>query len=167
MLYTEGLKVIEELFIGGRLVSRGDVRALLTDELALRVVLEGETRGEPILGQLAVGCVIRNRVRSGRFGPNYRAVCLARAQFSCLWGDGENVSHTYETAARLLDHAPDLNPQLAWVTEGIVSEFLHDDPTHGATHYLEGGLYRTNPPGWAIAATGQITINRHVFMKAA
>lgn len=41
-----------------------EVRAALSPRLALILTLYGEARGEPLLGQLAAGCSMRNRVRA-------------------------------------------------------------------------------------------------------
>ena len=60
-----------------------EVKARLSDLEVTLVTLFGEARGEPVEGLIAVGSVIRNRVKAARFGSTYRAVCLARWQFSC------------------------------------------------------------------------------------
>ena len=53
------------------------------------LTLYGEARGEPIEGIVAVGCVIRNRVK---FEGSFYAVCLKPRQFSCWNQDDPNYS---------------------------------------------------------------------------
>lgn len=45
-----------------------------------------ESKSEPLAGQLAVGHVIANRVRSGRFASSYCGVVFQRGQFSFVRG---------------------------------------------------------------------------------
>lgn len=45
-----------------------------------------EARGEPLLGQLAVGSVVVNRADSGRFPTSYCGVVYQRSQFSFIRG---------------------------------------------------------------------------------
>lgn len=45
-----------------------------------------EAKSEPLIGQLAVGEVIANRARSGRFASTYCGVLLQRGQFSFVRG---------------------------------------------------------------------------------
>jgi spore germination cell wall hydrolase CwlJ-like protein len=44
-------------------------------------IISAEAKGEPLTGQVAVGAVILNRVRSGRFPDNIAANVLKRGQF--------------------------------------------------------------------------------------
>lgn len=45
-----------------------------------------ESKGEPLAGQLAVGHVIANRAKSGRFPSSYCGVLFQRGQFSFIRG---------------------------------------------------------------------------------
>ncbi|MEO6247915.1 MAG: cell wall hydrolase [Sphingomicrobium sp.] len=47
-----------------------------------------ESKSEPLAGQLAVGEVIANRAKSGRFAPTYCGVVFQRGQFSFVRGGG-------------------------------------------------------------------------------
>ena len=46
-----------------------------------------ESKGEPLAGQLAVGHVIANRAKSGRFPSSYCGVLFQRGQFSFIRGN--------------------------------------------------------------------------------
>jgi N-acetylmuramoyl-L-alanine amidase len=52
----------------------------------LAVGIYFEAKSEPLIGQLAVGEVIANRARSGRFAPTYCGVLFQRGQFSFIRG---------------------------------------------------------------------------------
>ena len=69
-----------------------------------------ESKGEPLIGQLAVGEVIANRAQSGRFPSTYCGVLLQRGQFSFVrgksWPRIAKSSRSWKTAvavARIVD----------------------------------------------------------------
>jgi len=47
-------------------------------------LINGEARGEPYLGQVAVGAVIMNRVKSTSFPNTIAGVIYQKGQFSCV-----------------------------------------------------------------------------------
>lgn len=144
--------------------------ARLTDHQAVALTIWAEARNEPIEGQIAVGCVIRNRLRRPqRFGATWRAVCLRRLQFSCWWPVGGAVNHQrlMVQVTRLLDgHAPEPRSSLAvacWVADGVM---LHGVPdvTGGADHYLTSALLHAAPPAWVRSPARQTSeIGNHAF----
>lgn len=80
-------------------MTEDEVKAALTDLDALTLTMWAEAAGDTAEGRssveerIAVGCVIRNRVQKPeRYGDSYRAVCLARKQFSC-WNHGTDANH--------------------------------------------------------------------------
>jgi len=153
------------------------IRSTLTDRKALIATLYGEAAGEPIHSQIAVGCVIRNRVnidlgKDGKpdwWGEGYRGCCLAKAQFSCWWENGKNADRTYALAEALITGKPigeaSLLAQLAWVAEGIIGEQLQD-VTRAATHYVTTALLAAAPPAWAKHRKSVATIGGHAFFIA-
>ena len=71
-----------------------------------------ESKSEPLSGQLAVGQVIANRSKSGRFPSSYCGVVFQRSQFSFVRGRSmpaiPRSSHQWKTAvaiARIVDRA--------------------------------------------------------------
>ena len=65
-------------------------------------IISAEARGEPYMGQVAVGAVVLNRVEHPSFPDTLTEVIYQRGAFSCL-GDGqfyEPVSDSAYTAAR-------------------------------------------------------------------
>jgi hypothetical protein len=158
-------------------MTRDDVLRLLkplSDEAILGLTLYGEARGEPIEGIIAVGCVIRNRVRKDLkgdtrpdwWGETYRGVCLAKWQFSC-WTPkgGEDNFHTVIQAAKgLLAKTPatPLLEQCAWVALGI-SRGAILDTVKGADHYHT--VQMQPRPAWAQQFVPITQVRRHLFYR--
>lgn len=148
-----------------------EIRDRLSERDILAATGWGEARGEPIHGQIGVLCIIRNRVKTGRWGTTYKAVCLAPRQFSC-WNLGGGPQDEANHAV-LLDLASGLIldgrhgaalAQWLWLADGILRGVLQDI-TSGATHYLTERLYRTAPPKWARMMTVTATLGAHVCLR--
>jgi hypothetical protein len=138
-----------------------------TDVLALTIW--GEARNQAVEGRIAVGCVIRNRLIAGRWGHDYKAVCLAPWQFSCWTPKGGPANYeTVLAAARALLHpeghrGPDLRECL-WIAEGLTSGALRDRVA-GCAHYVTRELWHSQPPSWARGMDPAIRIGDHVFFR--
>lgn len=150
-------------------------RAALTDFGALTITLFGETAIEPIEGKIAVGNVIRNRVKVPRkFGATFRAVCHARAQFSCWWTFGGVENHARVMAlARSFARSEPLPltasallvfQECGFIAEGIIGGQLRDN-TRGATHYYAPAAMvpRDRVPDWAVGLTPVAVTKHHRF----
>ena len=145
--------------------------ALLADDV-VSLTIWAEARSEPIEGQIAVGCVIRNRLP--RYGGDYKAVCFAPKQFSC-WNDTDDINHVQllDYAQRFLTghgvHATggDLAlRQCQWVAEGVTRHLLKDN-TGGANHYYSpsGMVPKGRVPSWAKGKGPTAVIGRHRFYR--
>jgi hypothetical protein len=153
-------------------MTREEIRAALTERQALIATLDGEVRGEPLMGQLGVACAIRNRVNADLgldnkpdwWGEGYRGVCLAPAQFSCWWGQDANTEHVYALAASLIvgKTQPIEARRLAWIADGVIGDAV-EDVTNGATHYCTRHIFETHPPAWALGRTPVAEWGHHVF----
>lgn len=118
----------------------------MTDDAWGAMTIDGEARGEPIDGQIAVGEVIRNRAR--RLRRTVPAVVLAPEQFSCWSTHDPN-----RIAAALMDTA---DPSVvAWQVSA------DSQSVKGATLYHTAGV----TPSWASAPTVHFVaqIGRHLF----
>jgi spore germination cell wall hydrolase CwlJ-like protein len=120
----------------------------------------GEARGEPDQGKIAVGWVILNRARSGKWfggGGDIFAVCRKPYQFSC-WNPGDpNLSVI--TRARAGD--PIFDKCLAAAKQVLSGSVA--DPTGDATHYFANYIAT---PSWAKPpARFTVKIGVHKFYK--
>lgn len=155
-----------------------NLRARLTDEQAWRLTIYGESRGESIFGRIAVACVIRNRIKSGKWGKTAKAVCFARAQFSCWWPTQgrENYEHVKAVATALLDGGPppwsdherDVHDECVWIVAGIESDLIcagRLDPVRGAKWYYAPAAMRPRGrvPDWAVGQTPVAVVGSHRF----
>lgn len=121
----------------------------LDERTTLAATMWAEGRGDwregnsSVEERIAIGCVVRNRLHQHkRFKadvPTYRAVCLARAQFSC-WspiGGAEN----YRALMAALDGAFARPPRIdmlfaesLYLADGLIAGVILDR-TGGATNY--------------------------------
>lgn len=117
----------------------------------------GEARGEPVMGQIAVGFVIKHRASiGGWWGHTIEEVCMAPLQFSAWNKDDPNRRRML--SATLEEHEYAI---ATWVALGVL---LDEVPDHGrdATHYHSVDVN----PKWALNMVETARIGRHVFMKA-
>ena len=98
-----------------------------------------EARNETLLGQQAVSWVIKNRLKSGRWGKSLASVCLWRAQFS---GWYVPTDPNFEAVCELPDDDAKLQ-ELRGVLQDVLGS--ETDPTHGATLYHAESI---PPPAW-------------------
>ena len=104
----------------------------------------GEARGEPYTGQVAVGAVIMNRVRSGKFPNTISGVIYQSGAFDAV-SDGQINLTPDATARKAAQDA--LN---GW------------DPSYGAIYYFNPNT-ATNKWIWSRPMT--VTIGKHRFCK--
>jgi hypothetical protein len=139
----------------------------LSDLEVLILTIIGESRGEPIEGQIAVGSVIRNR--SVKQNKNYSDICLAPKQFSC-WNESdsnrvllEELGEKFILGQKLevLSHI-----QCLWVAVGIIQNKIIDN-THGSLNYLTLDLWHSsNKPSWAKNVNFAISKGSQIFFTA-
>lgn len=148
-----------------------EVKAALTPSQTVAVTIYSEARGELIEGKIGVGCVIRNRVFAGKYGADYKAVCLKRWQFSgwMLAGGAANYDATMAAARSLLDRMGRPSAVLrecVWVAEGIVLNVLQDR-TRRADHYYSPSAMAPagSEPSWAKGRKPVVEIGRHRFYR--
>lgn len=124
-----------------------------------------EARAEPIEGEVAVGCVIRNRVlRPKRFGDTWQKVCLAKWQFSCWIPQGGEANYRMlmtRCEAALKGELP-WPWQALWIAEGIISGAI-EDRVAGADHYYANWMLK--PPKWAEGVQPVAVVGVHRFFR--
>jgi len=131
----------------GQIVETGNAYAAATNvsnEQLLARVINGEARGEPFEGQVAVGAVILNRVKSSRFPKTLAGVVYQPGAFTAV-ADGQirvaiNSKSTVVKAAR--------NALAGW------------DPTNGCLYYWNPA---TATSKWIWSRKVHLKIGRHWF----
>jgi len=107
-----------------------------------------ESKSEPLSGQLAVGQVIANRSKSGRFPSSYCGVVFQRSQFSFVRG------HALPAIPR---------SSLQWKTAVAIAHIVHQ-ALHVST--VPKALFfhaRRVSPGWRLTRLG--TVGNHIFYR--
>ena len=135
----------------------------LSDQEVLALTIYGEARGESIEGQIAVGCVVRNRAIAG---SHYKDICLEPKQFSCWNQDDVNYPILNELAQKLFNGEVQDNPilmQCMWTAEGIMNHEIIDI-TKGAKNYMTNELYEMNKPNWSKTLKVSVVIGNQTFL---
>lgn len=107
-------------------------------------LVNGEARGEPYEGQVAVAAVIMNRVKSSKFPNTIAGVIYQKSQFSCVT-DGqfnepiEENSTVYKAAQEAMNGA---------------------DPTNGALYFYNPSKTKSK---WLFSLKTVKTIGKHKF----
>lgn len=109
-------------------------------------LINGEARGEPYKGQVAVGAVVMNRMKSSEFPDTISGVIYQKGQFSCVT-DGQfnkpidENSTVYKAAREAMNGA---------------------DPTNGCIFFYNP---KTSKSKWVFSRPTVITIGKHRFAK--
>lgn len=112
-------------------------------ELLARLI-NGEARGEPYIGQVAVGAVIMNRVKDPSFPNTIAGVIYQKGQFSCIT-DGQ------------FDVAIDEESTVYKAAEDAMNGV---DPTNGALYFYNPSKTKSK---WLFSLKTVTTIGKHVF----
>ena len=135
------------------------------DILALTIL--GEARGEMVEGQIAVGCVIRNRLHThpSKY-KTYKDVCLESKQFSCWNENDPNRKFLLNIGESMLNEEINdpLIRQAIWIARGITDWYIIDN-TKGSEFYMTRKLFDTSRPVWARNSRNELDFGRHVFFN--
>jgi len=112
------------------------------DVTILAKMITGEARGEPYIGQVAVGAVVMNRVKSNKFPNTVYGVCFQPGAFDAI-RDGQYFRPPTESALK--------------AARAAISGY---DPTHGALYYWNPA---TATSRWIWTRKIMLRIGRHVF----
>ena len=137
----------------------------LSSAEVLALTIYGEARGESITGQIAVGCVIRNRIEKIN---SYNEVCLKPKQFSCWNTNDPNYPILTEMADKLLmgQNIVDQDfQQCLWVANGIVDWFIKDIVSD-SKYYMTNSLFNSHGrPSWASLAKNVKVIDNQTYFS--
>ncbi|MBQ9485987.1 MAG: spore cortex-lytic enzyme [Clostridia bacterium] len=114
------------------------------DVALLARLIYGEARGESYVGQVAVGAVVMNRIKSSAFPNTMSGVIYQRYAFTAV-ADGQINLTPNATAKKAAQDAMN-----GW------------DPTYGAIYYYNP---KTATSQWIFSRATTITIGNHVFAK--
>lgn len=149
---------------------------LLTLALTMTGEAVGDARdGSSIEERIAVGCVVRNRLQSGRtkqFGASWTGVCLQPWQFSCWNVPDPNRRRLLDMAEGIIVGGAPADPryvETAYLAGGVIQgAFL--DITGGSTHYFNPRVVPA--PAWAytdkskkVLRTPTAIVGSHQFYK--
>lgn len=112
------------------------------DVMLLARLIYGEARGESYIGQVAVGAVVLNRIKSASFPNTMAGVIYQRYAFTAV-DDGQINLTPNETAKKAARDAMN-----GW------------DPSYGALYYYNPA---TATSQWIFSRKTTVTIGRHVF----
>lgn len=107
-------------------------------------LIYGEARGESYVGQVAVGAVVMNRIKSASFPNTMSGVIYQRFAFTAV--DDGQINLTPNATARKAA----LDAMNGW------------DPTYGAIYYYNPA---TATSSWIFTRKTTVTIGNHVFAK--
>ena len=139
-----GPKTLSAMGINNSSSSGGSTSNNSSNVNLLARAIYGEARGEPYVGQVAVGAVIMNRVKSSSFPNTIAGVIYQRGAFDAV-SDGQINSTPDSTAKKAAQDA--LN---GW------------DPSYGAIYYFNPST-ATNKWIWSRPVT--VVIGKHRFCK--
>ena len=114
------------------------------DVQLLARLIYGEARGESYVGQVAVGAVVMNRIKSASFPNTMSGVIYQSYAFTAV-ADGQINLTPDATAKKAAQDAMN-----GW------------DPTYGAIYYYNPN---TATSAWIFSRTTTVTIGNHVFAK--
>lgn len=112
------------------------------DVALLARLIYGEARGESYVGQVAVGAVVLNRIKSASFPNTMSGVIYQKYAFTAV-DDGQINLTPNATAKKAAQDAMN-----GW------------DPTYGALYYYNPA---TATSGWIFSRKTTVTIGNHVF----
>ncbi|MBR1983435.1 MAG: spore cortex-lytic enzyme [Clostridia bacterium] len=114
------------------------------DVQLLARLIYGEARGESYVGQVAVGAVVMNRIRSSSFPNTMSGVIYQRYAFTAV-DDGQINLTPNATAKKAAQDAMN-----GW------------DPSYGALYYYNP---KTATSSWIFSRQTTVTIGNHVFAR--
>lgn len=115
-----------------------------SDVALLARLIYGEARGESYVGQVAVGAVVMNRIKSASF-PNTMAGVIYQSYAFTAVNDGQINLTPNATAKKAAQDAMN-----GW------------DPTYGAIYYYNPAIATSS---WIFSRKTTVTIGNHVFAK--
>lgn len=141
-------------------LSISEGKGMNKEVLMLAQTILGEAEGEKFAGKLAVGNVIMNRLKDGRFGKNLAGVIKKPYQFSC-WNKGS-------PRLKVMEYPLKYTNKHIWLECQVAAKLVLDkdvpDETKGSTYYVHKRISK-DPPYWLRQKDIIISIGAHVFYR--
>ena len=109
------------------------------------LTLDAEARGEPYIGQVAVGAVIMNRIRDSRFPNTLSGVIYQPWAFTAV------------ARGHIWEETPSDQ-----IVKATLAAYRGWDPTYGCVYYYNAAKVETN---WIFSRKTVRTIGKHIFAK--
>lgn len=133
-----------------------------SDRTLIARTVMGEANGQPYLGKVGVAAVVRNRMLDGNYGgSDARSVVMKPKQFE-PWSTRHAELMGYD----------ETSPGWHEAHQAVDEAFGGNDPTKGATHFLNEGTVAARgdaagkPGGWASKLANRTKIGDHTFGNA-
>jgi len=133
----------------------------MLDRFYLQQAIYFESRGEPLIGQVAVGLVIRNRVESKLFPNTYQNVVLQGTRWATKRTRTGGCEFSYQCDGK----EETVSDGKAWAIAGWVADTIL---SHRVPDFLEGATHfemKSNEPYWAKEMRIVVQISNHIFYK--
>ena len=139
------------------------VKRMISAVACMALALYFEARGEPAIGQIAVGHVILNRTMDKRFPKNVCEVVFQGQTYK--WKPDLPIRHRCQFSFYCDGKSDKPGNHTAHVEAVYLSKMILDsrlpDPTEGSTHYHSVAVL----PSWASSKTAVVRINNHIFYR--
>ncbi|MCP4579817.1 MAG: cell wall hydrolase [Deltaproteobacteria bacterium] len=133
-----------------------DELKILDDIDLLTALIMGESEAEPVLGKIAVACVVKNRLADPRWPDDWKGVMLQKWQFSCFLPAcfrPEILKHSWTPAWK----------ECKFAAFGVYHDYVRD-VTEGANLYWNPGIIKK--PNWDWSKVTLLDkIGKHQFAR--
>ena len=127
----------------------------LDDIDLLTALVMGEAESEPLLGKIAVACVVRNRVNDKRWADDWKSVMLQPYQFSCFLPEYFRPEIIIQNR-----HSP-VWREANFAAFGVYNRYIRAEAL-GANHYHADYI---ETPSWAKGHNPVLVVGKHRFYK--
>ena len=127
----------------------------LDDIELLTALILGESEAEPLLGKIAVACVVRNRVNDPRWPSAWRDVMLQNKQFSCF------LPECFRPSIIKQNRRDPVWREANFAAHGVYNKYVRSE-ANGANHYHADYI---ETPYWVKNKDVVLSIGKHLFYR--
>jgi spore germination cell wall hydrolase CwlJ-like protein len=124
-----------------------------------------DTAMDEVKEYLAIGNVILNRVKMGRWGSSIQSVIMYPKQFSCFNTDDPNLEMMWNFISRPNHKTEKLFNKMEIYARMVINKQVYDF-SNGSDHYVAAWLYeRAAPSHWMYKMKISAIYGGHIFLK--